>query len=117
MEEHRPDQGYNPHCRQASRQGGRRGHGPDHVRDRPQGSRHEIRDRLAEAAEGARVGAEPPVRGRHREDRQVVSREPGVARQCHERRLPEVLRADVRKALTRSHVRRKLQGTEGLAMS
>lgn len=95
MEEHRPDQGYNPHCRQASRQGGRRGHGPDHVRDRPQGARHEVRHRLEETAAGARLGAEPSVRGGYREDGEMVSGEPGVDGQCHIRRLPELLRKNV----------------------
>ncbi len=61
VEEHRHHQGGDQDGGPAAGQKGRRGHGPDHARHRPQGPRHALRHRLKKATEGTRLGAEPAV--------------------------------------------------------
>ena len=85
MEEHRHHQGRDQDCRQAARPRGRRGHEPHHLRDRPPGPRCPLRHRLHQAPEGVGLGTVPAVRRRHREDGALVPRQPGMARQYHER--------------------------------
>ena len=91
MEEHRYRESADKDRGQASRAARGRGYGSDHVCDRPRRPRPEIRDRFDEAAEGIGLGAEPAVRGGNREDGEVVSREPGMDGQCHQRRLYALL--------------------------
>ena len=51
---------------------------PDHLRRRPAGPRHALRDRRDQARARARLGAARDLRDRHREDRALVSRQRGL---------------------------------------
>ena len=54
-----------------------------------------LRHRQSQVEERTGLGTLAAVRGRHREDREVVFRAPGLARQHHLGRLREILRFDV----------------------
>jgi hypothetical protein len=63
---------------------------PDHLREGPSG--HDRRYAIDARQAGARAGLEVRrnLRDRHPQDGAVVSGEPAVGRQCHQRRLPRV---------------------------
>ena len=61
VEEHRHHPGGHQDRRPSAGQEGRRGHGPDYLRDRPQGPRHALCHRLAQVAARIGLGAEPAI--------------------------------------------------------
>ena len=79
--------------------GRKEGPRPHHTRYRPKRPRHALRHRLTQVAARTGLGAKPAVRRRHRENREMVSRQPGMDGQCDLWRLPEILRDNVRQQI------------------
>ena len=70
-----------------------------YLRGRPRRARQTLRHRLRQTPRGTRLGAFAAIRRGDRKDHPLVPRQPGVARQYHQRRLRTVLRRDVRRQI------------------